>query len=85
MGAAAVIGACIYLVGRFLFGQDWPAGFATIVLLLMLSISMTGFFLGIIGEYLGRVFDEVRGRPVYLERGVLRVEGHPVDRSPGAG
>jgi hypothetical protein len=28
-------------------------------------------FIGVIGEYLGRVFNEVKGRPLYVMNGVL--------------
>lgn len=45
-----------YLIGRLVFGQEWPAGFATTTVLLLLSITLNAMFLGIIGEYIGRIF-----------------------------
>lgn len=52
-----------YLAGRLVFGQNWPAGFATTTMLLLLGITLNAVFLGIIGEYLGRMFLEIKGRP----------------------
>lgn len=49
-----------YIVGRVMFGQQWPAGFATTTVLLLMSISLNAIFLGIIGEYLGRLFMQTR-------------------------
>ena len=47
------------------FGVDLP-GFATIVVSVMFFSGLQLLSVGIIGEYLGRVFDEVKQRPVYL-------------------
>ncbi|MEJ1159177.1 glycosyltransferase family 2 protein [Prosthecomicrobium sp. N25] len=52
-----------YLIGRLLFGQAWPAGFATTTVLLLLSITLNAMFLGIIGEYVGRIFMQSKKRP----------------------
>ncbi len=56
IGAITFIVLFVYLVGKLVFGQDWPPGFATTTLLLLLSITLNAMFLGIIGEYLGRIF-----------------------------
>lgn len=60
IGLLSLIITFIYIVGRVLFGQDWPAGFATTTILLLMSISINAIFLGIMGEYLGRLFIQSR-------------------------
>jgi glycosyltransferase involved in cell wall biosynthesis len=42
------------------------SGWTTIVVVLMLFFGMQMIFLGIIGEYVARIFEEVKGRPLYL-------------------
>ena len=46
----------VYVIGRLVFSQEWPAGFATTTVLLLLSIMLNAMFLGIVGEYVGRIF-----------------------------
>lgn len=57
---------CIYVVGKIIFDQAWPAGFATTTVLLLLSISLNAIFLGIIGEYLGRIYLQTKQGPVTI-------------------
>ena len=58
-----------YLAGRLFFGKDWPAGFATIILLLLSSLSITAMFLGVIGEYIARIYRQIKKQwPVIVER-----------------
>ncbi|WMT72577.1 hypothetical protein [Bradyrhizobium sp. Ash2021] len=52
-----------YLFSRIGFGLDWPEGFATTTVLLLFGISLNAIFLGIIGEYVGRIYAQVRFRP----------------------
>jgi hypothetical protein len=45
---------------------DSVAGFPTVILLLLILGTFVLLGLGVIGEYLARIHDEVRGRPRYL-------------------
>jgi glycosyltransferase involved in cell wall biosynthesis len=56
IGTLTTILVLIYLIGRLVFQLEWPAGFATTTVLLLLSITLNAMFLGIMGEYLGRIF-----------------------------
>ncbi|MEA2908927.1 MAG: polyisoprenyl-phosphate glycosyltransferase [Bradyrhizobium sp.] len=63
--AALLIGA--YVVVRKLgFGEDYPLGFPTITLLVALLGGVQLVAIGILGEYVGRVYDEVKNRPIYI-------------------
>ncbi len=59
----SVITAIGYLVGRFAFGIDWPPGFATTTILILLGMALNALFLGVIGEYLGRIYRQVKLGP----------------------
>jgi len=59
----------LYLIASVIFGL---AG-----MLLSVSLFFNGIVLvclGIIGEYIGRIYDEAKGRPLYLVRGVLNFD-----------
>src|SRR5262249_18019808 len=85
-GLAVSVITCIasfsYIFLRIFFGVDWPAGFATTTVLLLFGISLNGIFLGIIGEYVGRIYNQVRWRPTaVVERSVNIVLEPPSGRS----
>lgn len=69
LGLTSALAAFIYIAFIFIktivFGTDTP-GYASLmcVMLLLGGIQLTS--LGVIGEYLGRVFLEVKSRPLYL-------------------
>lgn len=63
VGSVTFLLLFVYLIASLIFGADWPAGFATTTLLLLMSITLNALFLGILGEYLGRVFMHAKQRP----------------------
>ena len=69
VGTLLALPAFIYgadlTVDYFLYGHP-VSGWTTIVVVLMLFFGMQMIFLGIIGEYIARIFEEVKGRPLYL-------------------
>ena len=75
-GFTAVI-AFLYLIivilEKLFTGIDIP-GYATIVVLILFLGSMQLFCIGIIGEYVGRTFEQSKNRPIYVAREILRYE-----------
>lgn len=67
--AITVVSMLAFLMGKFVFGQNWPAGFATTTALILLGIALNALFLGVIGEYLGRIYKQLkRGPNTIIER-----------------
>ena len=52
------------------FSGDAAEGFTTVILLILLIGGMIMISLGIVGHYLARVYEEVKGRPRYIIREV---------------
>jgi glycosyltransferase involved in cell wall biosynthesis len=61
-----LFGASI-LVRTVLFGTDLP-GYASLMVVITFLGGVQLVSLGVIGEYLGRIYAEVKGRPLYLVR-----------------
>jgi glycosyltransferase involved in cell wall biosynthesis len=69
-----VLYLCAYLSGL----AAGAPGFTTLVLLVLLSIAINAAFVGILGEYIGRIFEVVRGGPLSII--VDRLEVAPAGR-----
>jgi len=77
VGVATAFGA--FLFGLFLIIQtllfDNPvAGYPSLMVVVLFLGGIQLIALGIIGEYLGRMFDETKGRPLYLLKGYQAAE-----------
>ena len=74
MGSVTAVAAVLYLIWvvfeKLFWGIDIP-GYATIIVLILLLGSMQLFCIGIIGEYVGRTFEQSKNRPIYIAKEVL--------------
>jgi polyisoprenyl-phosphate glycosyltransferase len=65
--SAAIIYGFYMLVRTLLFGNPVP-GYPSLLVIILFLGGIQLIFLGIIGEYLGRTFNEVKHRPLYVVR-----------------
>ena len=49
-----------------------PKGFATVLLLILFFGSLNLLAIGVVGEYLAKIFEEVKQRPHFIRRSVIR-------------
>jgi len=70
----AALGFPIYLAMYFTARTSWPPGFATLLFFSLGALGIFSLFLGIIGEYLARLYEHVKMLPEPI-----------VERSTGAG
>lgn len=74
LGGAAGVTALLYLVivvlEKLIFGIAVP-GYATIIVLILFFASMQLFCIGIIGEYVGRTFEQTKNRPIYVAKEII--------------
>ena len=92
LGFAAAIGAfvmAVAYVGVKLAGREFPVGNPTIVVLLLLIGGVQLICLGIMGQYVGRIYEEVKHRPRFVvdrAAGFDLIEGNPpraIERDSG--
>lgn len=69
LAGISLIGILVAAILRIFTGAI--SGQASTLILVLLLGGIQLIFLGIIGEYLGRIYDEVRARPLYIVREVL--------------
>ncbi|HEV2122687.1 MAG TPA: glycosyltransferase family 2 protein [Chloroflexota bacterium] len=65
VAGVSLLGILIAIVVRLIMGHELTGQATTLVSVLFLG-GIQLIFLGIIGEYLGRIYDEVKNRPLYI-------------------
>jgi hypothetical protein len=68
--------AMVFLVKTLIYGVDVP-GFPTLIISVMFFAGVQLISLGVIGEYLGRMYEEIKGRPLFLVSEELGIERRP--------
>jgi glycosyltransferase involved in cell wall biosynthesis len=69
------------VIGLRIAGSYLP-GFSSITIAILLLGGIQLIALGIIGEYVGRIYDEVKGRPLYLVRARLNIPEAESEQAP---
>ena len=68
LSAISLLVAITYLILKLVYWDRFTAGTAPTLVGLFFFLSVQLFFIGIIGEYVGWIFTQVKGRPLVIER-----------------
>ena len=86
VGAGVALGAFAYagaiIVRTVVVGVDVP-GYASLISVVLFLGGLQLISLGVLGEYVGRLFVEAKGRPLYvLDRGAAQRPASPIREAP---
>jgi len=70
----SLVAAVAYLVMKLVFWYDLPIGIAPIIIGMFFVASVQLLFLGVLGEYVGSIYTQVRNRPLVVERERINFE-----------
>jgi hypothetical protein len=68
MGTLSMVAALGYLVAKLLFWNQFELGLAPILIGFFFISSVQLFFVGIVGEYIGSIWTQVRHHPLVFEK-----------------
>jgi glycosyltransferase involved in cell wall biosynthesis len=69
----SALGIIVMLVLKFIHGNDYPMGIPTITILVLFIGGVQLTAVGVLGEYIARIYDEVRRRPMYIVQRAINV------------
>ena len=73
----SLIAAAVYFVMKMLFWYNLPIGIAPLIIGLFCAASVQLFFLGVLGEYVGSIYTQVRNRPLVIEAERINFDSEP--------
>ncbi len=81
LGSIISAGSFVYLVvvllQRFFAPASMQSGWASLIAVTLFLNGITLLLLGVLGEYIGRIYDEVKRRPLYIVRDTHNLTTHP--------
>jgi undecaprenyl-phosphate 4-deoxy-4-formamido-L-arabinose transferase len=81
----ALVAAAVLIAGRLIYGREWAvSGVFTLFAVLFALLGVLLFAIGLLGEYVGRIYMEVRHRPRFVVREVIRSGERPGGGAPRA-
>jgi hypothetical protein len=83
-GLALALAGLAYLIWTLVYGymiHGLVPGYSSLIAVTLILGGCQLAFIGLVGQYLARVFEEVKGRPIYL---LKQDPPPPWHRSPGA-
>jgi len=72
-----LLAALVYFVMKMLFWYNLPIGVAPVIIGLFCVASVQLFFLGVLGEYVGSIYTQVRNRPLVVEQERINFDDDP--------
>jgi dolichol-phosphate mannosyltransferase len=82
-GVVTFIGG-VWAVYQKLWGTGVVPGWTTIMILVGMGSSAQLLMMGILGEYVGRIYEQVKGRPLYIVGEEINLGGERGPRPPSA-
>jgi dolichol-phosphate mannosyltransferase len=84
----AVIAGATQIIYKLLFPQAIPHGVTTLLLVVTFFGALNVFAISIVGEYIAKIFEEVKARPIFIRRHIVRngqvtIATQPFSRNPG--
>src|SRR5678815_1274574 len=73
----SLLAAFVYFVMKMLFWYNLPIGVAPVIIGLFGVASVQLFFLGVLGEYVGSIYTQVRNRPLVIEQERINFDDDP--------
>ncbi len=74
--------AAVYFLQRIFMDYYIPQGFTTLAILMLFLGGVQLLSIGLLGEYVGRIYDEVKRRPEYVERELIGFKAYaPTDEA----